>query len=159
MIRCIELAFAALEKPCVKWQMIYTSVMGVALHFTALRVCKCRDTERESLCVRIVGEQERVYRACAILYDCVCVWERDGERKRARKGPHRSVAPLLESLEMLSHCLTPVPAQGFCRDTHARTSTEPHTNTHHRRVVTATPGSRWYKGVGALRRRRKGGSG
>lgn len=108
-----------------KKQMIYTSVMGVALHFTALHVwvCKCR-IEREKACVCILNESRRASRgACAFLYERVYVTERG-----VRKGTHRSVAPVLESLEMLSHCLSPVPAQGLCRDSHAWAQS--HTQTH-----------------------------
>lgn len=70
IIGCIELAFAALERPCVKRQMIYTSVMGVALHFTALRVCKCRDTERKPVCAYCRRAGESISRS---MRNSVCV--------------------------------------------------------------------------------------
>lgn len=105
-----------------KQQMIYTSMMGVALHFTALHawVWKCR-IEREKACVCILNESRIASREHAHFSISMCVCDRETERERVRKGTHHSVAPLLESLEMLSHCLSPVPAQGLCRDTHKHT--------------------------------------
>ncbi len=116
---CIELAFAALERPCVKRQMIYTSVMGVALHFTALRVCMCRDTERKPVCAYCRRAREKYIEEHAQFSVTVCVWERRWERK----GTHRSVAPLLESLEMLSDsCSSSGLLQGHtCTDEHRAT--------------------------------------
>ncbi len=81
IIRCIELAFAALERPCVKRQMIYTSVMGVALQFTALRVCMCRDTERKPVCAYCRRAGESISRSMRnSLWSCVC--EREMEREK-----------------------------------------------------------------------------